>query len=187
MSARRSSELPVTWCQRRLLSPIDLRTFAMRSFLSRERLLAGRWTRRNDRTARTAAGVGLSEAESRSAGTVRRAPRACSASARGPDHGLENWPDRSITVFPVGLCASTLDVATARWPAGDGSTLQRLKPPADRSPDPSCDACRSLPRRPAACGRPPNRPDRRGECRLLKRRPPRHPGPGSVCSDDTDP
>jgi hypothetical protein len=65
--------LPVTWRQCRLLSPVDpllspvdLWTFAIRSFLSRKRLLVGKWTNRNDRNASTAVGVGLSMAEGRS-------------------------------------------------------------------------------------------------------------------------
>jgi hypothetical protein len=64
-------ELPVTWCQCRLLSPvdmllspIDLWIFAMRSFLSRERGWVRKWAHRNDRDTSTAAGVGLSTAES---------------------------------------------------------------------------------------------------------------------------
>jgi hypothetical protein len=61
--ARRASELPGTWCRDRLLCPIDPRTFAMRSFLSRERLLVRTWRNRNNRTASTAAGVGLSTSE----------------------------------------------------------------------------------------------------------------------------
>jgi len=58
------------WCQCRLfspadplLSPVDLWTFAIRSFLSRERLLVRKCSHRNDRNVSTAAGVGLSTAE----------------------------------------------------------------------------------------------------------------------------
>jgi hypothetical protein len=55
--------LPMTWCQCRLLSLTDVWTFPIRSFLSRERWLAGKSTDRNDRNVSTAPGVGLSTAE----------------------------------------------------------------------------------------------------------------------------